>query len=50
MTEEQSEAQYTKFQEWLDKCPVSILEYEDWVDTVKVEFLIPLSDEEKGND
>ena len=46
MTEEQSEAQYKKFQEWLNECPVSILEYEDWVDTVRVEFLIPLSDKE----
>tara|TARA_R100001163_G_C5054588_1_gene191112 strand:- start:536 stop:679 length:144 start_codon:yes stop_codon:yes gene_type:complete len=45
--EEQNKAQHKKFQEWLNECPVSILEYEDWVDTVRVEFLIPLSDKEK---
>lgn len=48
MTKEQSECE--KFQEWLNECPVSILEYEDNVDTVRVEFLIPLSDEEEENE
>ena len=50
MTEEQSEAQYKKFQEWLNECPVSILEYEDHVDTVNVVFELPLFDEEEGNE
>jgi hypothetical protein len=44
MTKKQNEAQYKKFQEWLDECPVSILESEDWGDTVRVEFLLPHSD------
>jgi len=47
MTKEQSE--HEKFQEWLNECPVSILEYEDDVDTVRAVFLITLSDEEKEN-
>ena len=37
-----TQSTYTKFQEWLNDCPVDILEYEDHVDTVNVRFELPL--------
>ena len=40
-----SKSKYEQFQEWLNKCPVDILEYDDHVDTVNVRFELPLEDE-----
>ena len=40
-----TQSTYTKFQEWLNDCPVDILEYEDHVDTVNVRFELPLEEE-----
>ena len=39
-----TQSTYTKFQEWLNDCPVDILEYEDHVDTVNVRFELPLEE------
>ena len=31
---------YTKFQEWVNDCPVKVLNYEDKTDTVTITFSI----------
>ena len=35
-------SKYEQFQEWMNECPVDILEYDDNVDTVNVRFELPL--------
>ena len=35
-----SKSKYEQFQEWMNKCPVDILDYVDNVDTVNVMSLI----------
>ena len=39
-------SKYEQFQEWMNKCPVDILDYVDNVDTVNVRFELPLEVEE----
>ena len=39
--------EYEKFQEWLNNCPVKIIDYEDLTDTFQVTFEVPLEEEEE---
>ena len=36
---------YARFQEWLDQCPVEIVNYADFTDTFDVTFKVPVEDE-----
>ena len=38
---------YEKFQEWLDNCPVKIREYDDYTDTIQVQFEIESEPDEE---
>ena len=40
------ENKYELFQEWLDKCPVKIISYDDYSDLFEVTFHVPLEKEE----
>ncbi len=33
---------YEKFQEWLNNCPVEIIDYQDYTDTFDIKFKVPL--------
>ena len=47
-----SQSQYTLFQEWLNDCPVKILDYQDFSDQFQVTFEVELeevSNNEKSN-
>jgi len=37
---------YKKFQEWLDICPVIIIDYDDYGDAIRVLFEIELEEED----
>jgi len=36
---------YARFQEWLDQCPVEIINYVDFTDTFDVTFKVPVEEE-----
>jgi len=36
---------YKKFQEWLDVCPVKMLEYDDFTDKFRIVFEVPLEED-----
>ena len=36
---------YEQFQEWLNVCPVEVIDYVDNIETFNVKFLVPLEDE-----
>ena len=36
---------YARFQEWLDQCPVEIVNYTDFTDTFDVTFKVPVEEE-----
>ena len=36
---------YTKFQEWLNDCPVKILDYQDFTDQFQITFEVELEEE-----
>ena len=36
---------YEKFQEWLNDCPVNILDYQDFTDQFQITFEVELEDE-----
>ena len=36
---------YEKFQEWLNDCPVKILDYQDFTDQFQITFEVELEDE-----
>ena len=36
---------YARFQEWLDQCPVEIINYVDFTDTFDVTFKVPVDEE-----
>ena len=36
---------YARFQEWLDQCPVEIVNYADFTDTFDVTFKVPVEEE-----
>ena len=36
---------YERFQEWLNQCPVEILDYQDNIETFDIKFLVPLEPE-----
>ena len=36
---------YARFQEWLDQCPVEIVNYVDFSDTFDVPFKVPVEEE-----
>ena len=38
-------APYARFQEWLDQCPVEIVNYADFTDTFDVTFKVPVEEE-----
>ena len=35
---------YARFQEWLDQCPVEIVNYADFTDTFDVTFKVPVEE------
>ena len=37
---------YTKFNEWVNDCPVKVLNYEDNTDTVTITLSLPYPEEE----
>ena len=37
---------YEKFQEWLSKCPVEVLDYQDYEDHLQIVFDAPLEEDE----
>ena len=37
--------EYEKFQEWLNSCPVKIIDYEDLTDQFQITFYVPLENE-----
>ena len=39
------QSQYELFQEWLDDCPVKILDYQDFTDQFKITFEVELEEE-----
>ena len=41
--------EYEKFQEWLDTCPVKIIDYEDLTDQIQVTFEVPIEKKENDN-
>ena len=42
---------YARFQEWLDQCPVEIVNYADFTDTFDVTFKVPVEEEvDKSSD
>ncbi len=43
-------SQYTQFQEWLNRCPVEITNYQDFTDHFSVTFLVPLEDDDDDSD
>ena len=36
---------YARFQEWLDQCPVEVVNYADFTDTFDVTFKVPVEEE-----
>ena len=36
---------YARFQEWLDQCPVEIVNYADFTDTFDITFKVPVEEE-----
>ena len=36
---------YEQFQEWLNECPVEVIDYVDNIETFDVKFLVPLEDD-----
>jgi hypothetical protein len=38
---------YKKFQEWLDVCPVKMLEYDDFTDQFRIVLEVPLEDDDE---
>ena len=40
-----TQSQYEKFQEWLNDCPVEIVNYLDYSDRFEVTFLVNLEEE-----
>ena len=39
---------YEQFQEWLNSCPVEMIDYQDLTDQIQITFQVPL--EEPSND
>ena len=39
------EEQYEKFQQWLNDCPVKILDYQDFTDQFQITFEVELEEE-----
>jgi len=37
---------YEEFQEWLSKCPVEVLDYQDYEDHIQIVFDVPLEEED----
>ena len=35
---------YEQFQEWLNECPVEVIDYVDNIETFNVKFLVPLEE------
>ena len=40
-----TQSQYELFQEWLDNCPVKILDYQDFSDQFQITFEVELEEE-----
>ena len=41
-----TQSQYELFQEWLDNCPVKMLDYQDFTDQFQITFEVELEEEE----
>ena len=41
-----TQSQYELFQEWLDNCPVKMIDYQDFTDQFKITFEVELEEEE----
>ena len=48
MNTNEHKSQYELFQEWLNDCPVKILDYQDFSDQFQITFAVEL-EEEKWN-
>ena len=40
---------YEKFQEWLSKCPVEVLDYQDYEDHLQIVFDAPLEEDDAAD-
>ena len=40
-----AQSQYELFQEWLDDCPVKVLDYQDFTDQFQIRFEVELEEE-----
>ena len=40
-----TQSQYELFQEWLDNCPVKMLDYQDFTDQFQITFEVELEEE-----
>ena len=40
-----TQSQYEMFQQWLDDCPVKILDYQDFTDQFQITFEVELEEE-----
>ena len=40
-----TQSQYEMFQEWLNDCPVKILDYQDFTDQFQITFEVELEEE-----
>mgnify|MGYP001223205079 CR=1 FL=1 len=43
-------SKYEEFQEWLNKCPVEVLDYQDYIDHLQIVFDAPLEEEDDAAD
>ena len=46
LTMNTTQSQYELFQEWLDNCPVKMIDYQDFTDQFKITFEVELEEEE----
>ena len=46
MTQTKDKSQYELFQEWLNDCPVKMLDYQDFSDQFQITFEVELEEEE----
>ena len=43
-----SKSKYEQFQEWLNECPVEVIDYQDLSDQFQITFDVPLEDDDDG--
>ena len=42
-------SEYTQFQEWLNRCPVEVYDYQDYTDHFVVTFVVALEDDHEDS-